>query len=70
MNIEKQSIEHYFSANPKSKHNFYLISTVLRGRNFKFFTSFVHSIHVSYLTCCNTQKRFRFQLLPSHFNIG
>ena len=39
MNKEKQSIEHYFSADPKSKRNFYLISTVLRERNFKFFTS-------------------------------
>ena len=39
MNLEKKSSEHYFSANPKSKHSFYLISTILRGHNFKFFTS-------------------------------
>lgn len=39
MNREKQPIEHYFSENPKSKRNISLISTILRGYNFKFFTS-------------------------------
>lgn len=39
MNREKQPIEHYFSENPKSKRNISIISTVLRGHNFKFFTS-------------------------------